>query len=110
MRQILLFAALSLALAPAASVHAAQARTKPPARCKNADGKTIECPKTNANGEVTVETPFSRPGPDRGDLSRSPDATIPPMARALCKDGTYSPAAQPVGACELHGGVSQWVR
>jgi hypothetical protein len=112
MRQFVLAAAVSLALTPASIAWAAD---PPAAQCKDAAGRTVACPTdsrqgSGKNSDVTVAAPFSRPKPDPGDLKRSPDATIPPMASALCQDGTYSRATQRAVACELHGGVAQWVR
>jgi hypothetical protein len=104
MRLLLLAAGLSLALAPALAVHAAE-------KCRDSAGKVIACPKdTKKDGsEVTVASPppFNRPPPNPTKLS--PDRTIPPMATALCQDGFYSNATNQAVACEVHGGVKQWV-
>ena len=33
----------------------------------------------------------------------------PPGATAVCQDGTYSYSHERAGACDGHGGISQWL-
>ena len=105
MRRIVLAALVSLALTPAAWAQGAQ----PQDQCKDADGKPIACP-TPSKPEVTVKAPPHKPTPPpEGPTVKSPDSTIPPMATALCRDGSYSNATQPGASCAIHGGVAQWL-
>jgi len=114
MRQIALIAFLLLAVAPAAAVHAADA-------CRDAQGRAIACPRPPAGeaaaatspdptGDVTVQAQPRKPAPPADFTRPGPEWTIPPMATARCMDGTFSNATQRGVACEIHGGVAQWVR
>ena len=108
MRTIALAALASLALAPAALAQPASGSAAAQ-DCKDANGRTIACGPQHSKAEVQVASPLRKPPPDVSPTLKSPDSTIPPMARALCKDGTYSNAPYPVNACSIHGGVQQWV-
>lgn len=103
MRRIILAAILSLALAPAAFAESTAAK------CIDAAGKPTACPQP-PKGEVNITAPVRTPDEGLSPTLKSPDSTIPPMATALCKDGTYSKSPQPTTACSIHGGVAQWVR
>ena len=106
MRPIAFIALVSLAIAPAAL--AQPASDAPAAQCKDAQGRPVACaPKTKS--EVQVASPLRKPGPEVSPTLTSPDSTIPAMATAQCRDGTFSKAPYPTASCALHGGVQQWV-
>jgi hypothetical protein len=106
MRPIALLALASLALAPAALAQPSGGAAA--AQCKDSQGRTVACAQ-KPKSEVQVEAPLRKPPPDMSPTLTSPDSTIPAMATAQCRDGTFSTAPYPTASCALHGGVQQWM-